>query len=212
MKVSPPQPSDRMLMYLHILRPLTIPSNTTDRLNASHHFLLGDQMVDALQQAEQALHTPAPLVQHLIRISRLGETNQSRRAVDLGVDRFGRDELADVGLGLVLVEVEQLRQTTHLDPGVVFGHHAHVVFDDPLSEILPARVRFRVVVGRNGGCGGEDVGGAEVWTEFFGDDGPAHEFGDGEEFEKLGFQGDEAVAGIGMYAMEKIRLLVVVGR
>ena len=77
-------------------------------LNAGHHLLLGDEMVDAFQQAQQTLHAGAPLVQHHVGVSRFGEIDHSRRPVDLGVDGLGRDELADVGFGFVLVEVEQL--------------------------------------------------------------------------------------------------------
>ena len=49
-------------------------------------------------------------------------------------------------------------------------------------------------------------------AEFLGDDGPAHEFGDGEEFEELGFGWDEGVAGVGLDAVEEVGLFVVVGR
>ena len=48
-------------------------------------------------------------------------------------------------------------------------------------------------------------------TEFLGDDGPPHEFGDGEEFEELGFWRDEGVAGVGVDAVEEVGLFVVVG-
>ena len=49
-------------------------------------------------------------------------------------------------------------------------------------------------------------------TEFLGDNRPPHEFGDGEEFKQLCLRGDESVAGIGMDAVEEVRLLVVVVR
>ena len=147
-------------------------------------------MIDTLQQAQQTLHTATPLIQHLIGIPHLCERNDPCGAIDLGVDGLGRDELADVGFGFVLVEVEELREAAHLDARVVFGDDADVVLDDAFAEVLPAVVGL--VVGGEGGRGGrgggvEDVGGAEVGAEFRGDDGPAHEFGDGEEFEELGF-------------------------
>ena len=85
------------------------------------------------------------------------------------------------------------------------------MLDDALAEIEPTLVGFRV--GRRGGRRGfgiEDVGGAEVGAKFLRDDGPAHEFGDGEEFEELGLCGDESVASIKMNAMEEVGLLVVV--
>ena len=43
---------------------------------------------------------------------------------------------------------------------------------------------------RGCGSGGEDVGGAKVGAEAFGNDGPAHEFGDGEGLEQLLLVGD----------------------
>ena len=43
-----------------------------------------------------------------------------------------------------------------------------------------------------------------------GNDGPAHEFRDGEGFEQLLLVGDEGVTGIGVDAMEKVGLLIVV--
>ena len=82
------------------------------------------------------------------------------------------------------------------------------MFDDAVAEILPAGVGFGVLVV---GGGGEDVGGAEVGAELFGDDGPAHEFGDGEEFEKTGFGGDLGIPGVEVDAVEQIGLFVVVG-
>lgn len=47
-------------------------------------------------------------------------------------------------------------------------------------------------------------------AEALGNDGPAHEFGDGEGFEQLLLVGDKGVASVGVYAMEKVGLLVVV--
>lgn len=83
------------------------------------------------------------------------------------------------------------------------------MFDNAFAQILPAGVCFRI----NGSRGGrENVGGTEVGTEFFGDDGPPHEFGNGEKFEELGLRGDESVAGIGMDAVEEVGLLVVIRR
>ena len=81
------------------------------------------------------------------------------------------------------------------------------MLDDALAEVLPPRVRFRVAGVRGGG---EDVGGAEVRAEALGDDRPAHEFGDGEEFQQLGFVGNLGVAGVGVDAVQEVGLLVVV--
>ena len=44
-----------------------------------------------------------------------------------------------------------------------------------------------------------------------GDEGPAHELGDGEEFEEGGFLGDESVTGFGVDAVEEVVLFVVMG-
>ena len=82
------------------------------------------------------------------------------------------------------------------------------MLDDAFSEILPAGESFRVgwVWG-----GGKDVRGTEVRAETLGDDGPAHEFRDGEGFEEGLFFGDEGVAGVGVDAVEEVGLFVVVG-
>ncbi len=48
-------------------------------------------------------------------------------------------------------------------------------------------------------------------TEGFRDDGPAHEFGDCEQFEQAGFGGDEGVASVEVDAVEEVRGLVCVG-
>ena len=47
-------------------------------------------------------------------------------------------------------------------------------------------------------------------AEALGNDGPAHEFGNGEGFKELLLVGDEGVSSVGVYAMEKVGLLVVV--
>lgn len=180
------------------------------RLYPSHHLLLRNQMIDSLQQAQKTLHAPAPFVQHFICISRLGKRDDSRRPVDLGVDRLSRHKLADVAFRLFLVQIEQLGESVHLYAGVVFRNDANIVFDDPLAEVLPAGVGLRIFLVRGRGRSGEDVGGAEVGAEALGDDGPAHEFGDGEGFEQLLLVGDKRVAGVGVYAVEKVGLLVVV--
>ena len=59
--------------------------------------------------------------------------------------------------------------------------------------------------------GGEDICGAEVRAEALGDDGPAHELGDGEGFEEFFLFGDLGVAGVGVDAVEEVGLFVVVG-
>ena len=180
-------------------------------LNPSHHLLLGDQMVDALQQAQQAPHAATPLVEHLVRVPGLGETDHPSRPIDLRIHRLRRDQLADVLLRLLLIEIEELTQSRHGDTGVVFGDDTDIVLDDAFAEVEVAGVGFGVV---DGVClrGGEDVGGAKVGAEFLRDDGPAHEFGDREEFQEGGFGGDEGVAGVEMDAVEEVGLLIVMGR
>lgn len=86
----------------------------------------------------------APLVQDIIGIPGLREADNLGRPVDLGVDRLGCDELTNVLLRLILVEIEQLGESTHLNAGVVFGNNADVVLNDPFSQILPPLVRLLV--------------------------------------------------------------------
>ncbi len=187
---------------------MCLDSIISNRLNPRHHLLLRDKMIDPLQQAQQTPHAPAPLIEHLIRISRLRKSDNSSGPVNLGIHRLRRHQRADITLRLVLFQIQQLRQTVHLDARVVLGHDADVVFDDALAEILPACLGLGVfgVFG-----GGEDVGGAEVGAEAVGDDGPAHDFGDGEGFEEFFFYGDEGVADVGVDAVEEVGLFVVVG-
>lgn len=77
-------------------------------LDAGHHLFLGDEMIDAFQQTEQALHVPAPFVEHIIRVARLREAHDAGGPVDLGMDRLRSHQLADVLLRLVLCKVEEL--------------------------------------------------------------------------------------------------------
>jgi len=84
------------------------------------------------------------------------------------------------------------------------------MLNDPLPEILPSLVRFRI--GIRGWLGGEDIGSTERRAVLFGNEGPAHEFGACEEFEERSFFRDQRVAGIGIDAVEEVGLLVVVGR
>ena len=47
-------------------------------------------------------------------------------------------------------------------------------------------------------------------TELLGDDRPAHQFGDGKEFEEGGLGRDQVIAGVDVDAVEKVGLLIVV--
>ena len=129
-------------------------------------------MIDPLQQAQQALHAPTPLIQHIVRISGLRKTDDPRGAVDLRVHRLRRHQLADVLLRLFFAEVEEFGQPAHLDAGVVFRDDAHVVLDDALAQVFPAGVGFGIGGGVR--CGVEDVGGAEVRAVFGGYGWPWH--------------------------------------
>lgn len=82
------------------------------------------------------------------------------------------------------------------------------MLDDALAEIHVAGVGFGII---GGGGGVEDVGGAKVRAVLLGDDGPAHEFRDGEELEEGGFSRDEGVAAVEVDAVEEVGLFVVVG-
>lgn len=77
-------------------------------LDPCHHLLLRDQMVDPLQQSQETPHTPAPLIQHLVRAPRLREADHPRWAINLRVHRLRRDQFADVLFRLFLVEVQEL--------------------------------------------------------------------------------------------------------
>lgn len=202
------QPSFHPLSARLLLLPGLLPLGP--RLNPRHHLLLGNQVIDALQQAQQALHVEAPLIQRVVGVARLGEADDALGTVDLGVDRLGRDELTDVLFRLVLRQVQQLRQALRADPRVVLGDHAHVVLDHALAQVLPALRGLRVRgLGRGGGV--EDFRGAEVRAKELGDFGPAHELVDREELEELGVVGDLRVARVLVDAVEEVVLLVVVG-
>lgn len=178
------------------------------RLDSSHHLLLGDQVIDPLQQPQQTLHTPTPLIQDIVRIPWLREAHDPGRAVDLRIHRLGGDQFADVFLRLVFLEIEKLCEPGHLDPRVVFRNHPNIVFNDPLSEILPSLGCFLVT--RLMWLGVEDIGAAKMWSELLRYHRPPHDFVDGEEFEKLGFKSDLGVARFFLDAVEEIGLFVVV--
>lgn len=158
------------------------------RHDPSHHLLLGYQMVDPLQVPEQTLHVAAPFIQHVVRITRFGEVDQSRGPVDLGVDRLQRNQLADVFLRLLLCQVQERCKTSHLDPRVVLGHHAHVVLDHPLPEVLPSSIGL--VIDRLAGLSVEDIGAAEVGSKLARDIRPAHQFVSGKQLHKPRFLWD----------------------
>ena len=176
-------------------------------LNPRHHLLLRNQMIDPLQQPQQAPHTPAPLIQHLIRAPRFRKTDHPRWTIDLCIYRLRRHQLANILFRLFLVEIQELAQPAHLDASVVFRDDTDVVLDDALAEVHVAGVGFGVL---GGGGGVEDVGGAEVRAVSLVDHGPAHEFGYSEEFEECCFGGDEGVAAIEVDAVEEVGLFVVV--
>jgi hypothetical protein len=165
-------------------------------------------MINALEQAQEALHVEAPLVQDVISIAGLCEAHDPRGAVDLGVDCLGGDELADVLFRLVLGQVEQLGQAVHADAGVVLCDDADVVFNDALAQVLPPVVGLGI--GRLAWGGVEDISGEQMRSEYAGDFRPAHELVDSEEAEKLGVLGHQGVAGVLVNAVEQVVLLVVV--
>lgn len=179
------------------------------RLDPSHHLLLGDQVINPLQMTQQALHVRTPLIQYIISISWLRKVDNPSRTINLSVHRLRSNQLADVFLGLIFGKIEQLGQARHLDTGIVLCDDPDIVLDHALAKILPALVSL--LVGGLVRCGVEDIGAAEVRAEKLGDFGPAHEFVDGEELEKLSFERDLAVAGVTEDAVEEVRLFVVVG-
>lgn len=71
----------------------------------SHHFLLGNQVVDAFQVIQKALHITAPLVQHIISVAGLGKVDEPGWAVNLGVNRLCCDQVTDVLLRFLLGQI-----------------------------------------------------------------------------------------------------------
>ena len=105
---------------------------------------------------------------------------------------------------LLFSEIQQLGQPTHLNARVVLRNYTDVVLNDALAQLIPAVL----CVFRD--CVVEHVCGAEVWAEMLLYFGPAHQLMHGEELEELGLDGDLSVAGVGLYAVDEIGLLVVV--
>jgi hypothetical protein len=132
-------------------------------LNPRHHLFLCDEVIDPLQQSQKTLHISAPFIEDIVRVSRLGEANDSGGTVNLCVDGLGRDQFADILLRLVLGEIQELGQALHLDTGVVFGHDTDVVLDDALSQVLPPLVCL--VIAGLASLSVEDVSAAEMRTE-----------------------------------------------
>lgn len=113
-------------------------------LDASHHLLLGDEMINSLQQTQQALHVVAPFVQNIISISWLGKADNLCGTINLGVDCLGGDKLADVLLSLILGEIEELSEALHLDASVILGDDTDIVLNNPLSQVLPSLMRLLI--------------------------------------------------------------------
>ena len=165
-------------------------------------------MIDPLQQTQQTLHTPTPFVQDIVRVPWFREANDSGGPVDLCINRLCRDEFADVLLRLIFVEVEKLCQPAHLDSGIVLRDHPDIVLDNSLAKILPSLERLLVT--RLVRFGVKDVCAAQVRPKFLCYHGPTHDFMNGEELEKLGFEGYLGIARISLNPMKEVGLFVVV--
>ncbi len=85
------------------------------------------------------------------------------------------------------------------------------MLDNPLAEVLPASMCFGIIR-RTGRRRRENARCPQMGPELLGNNRPSHKFGDGEEFQQLGFKRDQAVAVVAVYAMQKIGLFVVVRR
>lgn len=157
-------------------------------LDAGHHLLLGDQMVDPLEQTQQTLHVAAPLVQNVIGIPGFGKVDQSRGSVNLSVDGLRCDQITNVLLRLFLSQIQQLGQTAHLNASVVLGYYTDIVLDNPLSQVFPPLVCL--VLGRLLRLGIEHVCVAQVGAELLGNHRPAHQLGDGEQLQQARFLGN----------------------
>lgn len=178
-------------------------------LDACHHLLLGDEVVDPLQEPQQALHVVAPLVQDIVCVSRLGEADDSRRPVDFRIHSLGRHQFTNVFFRLIFRKVKELGKAAYLDSSVVLGNDPNVVFDNALAQVLPSLVGLFIC--RLPGLSVEDVGAAQMRAEFLGDFRPPHQLVNCEEPEKLGIRGNLRVSGVAVYALKEVVLFVVVG-
>lgn len=84
------------------------------------------------------MHVAAPLVQNLVAALGLDKRDDARRAVNLGVDRLGRDELGQELLGLGDREREEGGEAGEGDAGVVAGDDADVLWVEGGSTTSPA--------------------------------------------------------------------------
>ena len=96
-----------------------------------------------------------------------------------------------------------------MDASVVFGDDTNIVLNDTLAEVLPSLICL--LVRRLALCGVEHICAAEVWAEKLCNFWPSHEFVDSEQFEELGVERDLIDSGVFLYAVEEVRLFVVVG-
>ena len=165
-------------------------------------------MIDPLKMAQQTLHIRAPLVQHVICISGFFKCNDPRRAVNLGVYSFRRDEIADKLLRLTFSQIKELRETVHSHACVVLGDDADVVLYHSFAQILPALKGL--LIGGLISLRIEDVGAGKVWPVRLGDHRPSHYFGDGELFEELCVWTGLGDAMISVNALKEIGLFVIV--
>lgn len=157
-------------------------------LDTGHHLLLGNQMVDPLEQTQQILHVAAPLVQNVIGIPGFGKVDQPRGSVNLRVDGLRCDQITNVLLRLFLSQIQQLGQTAHLNASVVLSHYTDIVLDNPLPQVFPPLVCL--VVSRLLRLGVEHVCVEQVGAELLGNHRPAHQLGDGEQLQQAGFLGN----------------------
>lgn len=203
--------SRRLLLPLLLLAALPASAGSTTRagLDTGHHLLLGDEVIDTLEEAEQALHVGGPLVQDIVDVAGLGKRHDAGGAVDARVHRLGAHQLADVLLRLVLRQVEELRQPPHADARVVLGDDAHVVLDHALAQVLPPLVRLALVVGLVR-LAVEHVRAAQVGAELLRHLGPAHQLVHREELQQLRVVGDLGVSRVSEDTVEEIVLFVVV--
>lgn len=178
-------------------------------LDACHHLLLGNEVVDPLQEPQQALHVVAPLVQDIVCVSRLGEADDSCRSVDLGVHSLGGDQFTNVLFRLILRKVKELGKAAHLNASVVLGNDPNVVLDNALAQVLPPLVGLFIC--RLSGLSVKDVGAAQMRAESLGDFGPSHQLVNCKEPEKLSILRNLRVSGVSVYALKEVVLFVVVG-
>mmetsp|Transcript_40781 Transcript_40781/g.134988 ORF Transcript_40781/g.134988 Transcript_40781/m.134988 type:complete len:228 (+) Transcript_40781:22-705(+) len=121
-----------------------------ERSDLVHHVLLVDEVAGRLERVEQLRDVVRPVVEQLVWRLRRGETHNPSRPVDARVDGLVRDNLAELLLGLVEREREELRETRELDPRIVAADRQDVVLRHAAVQRLEHLLLLALVEVANG--------------------------------------------------------------